>query len=101
MPDLHAAGPAETRDGPPSRPATFGRLIRANLPGPADLVIYAAIAAALRLLWHFTVPAAIIATVLAATVRLVILAAVDYVVARRPAEITWPDEDDSTGSGDG
>lgn len=101
MPDLHAAGPAETRDGPPPRPATFARLVRANLPGPADLVIYAAIAAALCLLWHFTVPAAIAVTVLAATIRLVILAAVDYVAARRPAEITWQDGDDDTGRGDG
>jgi hypothetical protein len=100
MPDLHAAAPDETHDGPAPRPATFGRLVRANLPGPADLVIYAAITAALCLLWHFTVPAAIAATVLAATARLVILATVDYVAARRSVEITWPD-DDGTGGGDG
>ena len=100
MPDLHAAGPAETHDGPPPRPATFARLIRANLPGPTDLVIYAAITAALCLLWHFTVPVAIAVTVLAATVQLMILATVDYVVARRPAEITRRD-DDGTGNGDG
>jgi len=101
MPDLHATGPAETRDGPPPRPATFARLVRVNLPSPADLVIYAAITAALCLLWHFTVPAAIAMTVLAATVQLVILATVDYAAARRPAEITRQDGDDDTGSGDG
>ncbi len=89
MSDLHAADPAGTPGGPRPRPVTFAGRLRANLPSPADLVIYAAIAAALWLLCHFTVPAALAVTAVAAAVRLIVLAAVDHADA------------DDTESGDG
>jgi hypothetical protein len=78
MPDLHAVGPADTPGGPPPRPVTFARRLRANLPSPADLIIYAAIAAVLWQLCHFTVPVALTVTAVAAAARLIALTVIDY-----------------------
>ena len=88
MPDKHAADPASTRGGPPSRPVTFTGRLRDNLPSPPDLVVYAAIAAALHWLCHFTVPAALAVTVVAAAARLIVLAAVDHAATRWPPTAT-------------
>ena len=99
MPSLHATGPADPGDGPP-RPATFAARLRANLPtSPADIAIYAAMAAALRLFLHFTWPAALTLTAGAAAAGVVVFAALDQVMARHlPAE---HEDDEDAGGGDG
>jgi hypothetical protein len=102
MPDPHDAGPAGTRNGPPPRPVTFAGRLRANLPSPPDLVIYAAITAALWLLCHFTVPAALTVTAVAATARIIVLAAVDHATARRlPIATRRTGHDQGGENGDG
>ena len=83
MPSLHATGPAGTGGPPPPRPLTFAARLRASLPtSPADIAIYAAMAAVLRLLLHFTVPAALGLTAGAAVAGVVVFATIDYLAAR-------------------
>ena len=102
MPDPHAAGPADTCSGPPPRPVTFARRLRANLPSPPDLVIYATITAALWLLFHFTVPAALTVTAVAAAARVVAMAALDHAAARwLPIATRRTGHDESGENGDG
>jgi hypothetical protein len=102
MPSLHATGPAGT--GGPPRPATFAARLRASLPtSPADIAIYAAMAAVLRLLLHFTLPAALALTAGAAAAGVVVVfATIDYLAARYlpPASPDDGPGDDAV-SGDG
>jgi hypothetical protein len=102
MPDPHDAEPAGTRDGLPPRPITFAGRLRANLPSPHDLVIYAAITTALWLLFHFSVPAALTVTAIAAAARVIAMAAIDHAAARwLPIAARRTGHDDSPESGDG
>ena len=103
MPNLHAPGPADTGGPPPARPVTFAARLRANLPtSPADILIYAAMAAALRLFPHFTLLAALGLTAGAAAAGVVVFAALDYLAARYLPPATQPGSgDDDVVSGDG
>jgi hypothetical protein len=97
MPTLHAAGP------PPARPVTFAARLRANLPtSPADVLIYAAMTAALRLLLHVALPAALAITAGAAAAGVVVFATIDHLAARSlpPAGPDDAPGDDAV-SGDG
>jgi hypothetical protein len=104
MPDLHTPGPADTGGPPPARPVTFAARLRASLPtSPADILIYAAMAAALRLFLHFTLAAAVGLTAGAAAAGVVVFATLDYLAARYLPPATRPGRggDDDAVSGDG
>ena len=94
MPTHHAPGPAGPSGPPPARTVTFAARLRANLPtSPADVLIYTAMTAALRLLLHVALPAALPITAGAAAAGVVVFATLDYLIARyrpRPAPMTAP-----------
>jgi hypothetical protein len=77
---------------PARRPRGLAANLRANLPGPADYVLFAALVIAARLWLHIAVPLAV--AVVAGSVAVVIAVSVfGGVLTGR-----W---DDSAGSGDG
>ena len=103
MPAPHAPGPAGPSGPPPARTVTFAARLRANLPtSPADVLIYAAMTAALRLLLHVALPAALGITAGAAAAGVVVFATLDYLAARYLAP-AGPDDGpgDDAVSGDG
>lgn len=86
--------------GPP-RPVTFVARLRANLPTrPGDILIYASMTAALRVLLHFTVPAALAVTAATAAGGVVVFAALDQLMARH-LPVPGAGEDGDAGGGDG
>ncbi len=102
MPTHRIPGPADASGPPPARTVTFAARLRANLPtSPADVLIYAAMTAALRLL-HVALPAALGITAGAAAAGVVVLATLDYLAARylAPAGPNDGPGDDAV-SGDG
>jgi hypothetical protein len=103
MPTLHAPGPARPNGPPPAPPVTFAARLRANLPtSPADVLIYAAMTAALWLLLHVALPAALAITAAAAAAGVVVFATIDHLAARSlpPAGPSDTPSDDAV-SGDG